>query len=233
VKVLVIDVGGTQVKMIATGTHEPRRFSSGKQLTPAVLVREVTRHAAGWKYEAIALGYPGAVDARGPTTEPGNLGPGWVGFDFSRAFRRPVRITNDAVMQALGGYKDGRMLFLGLGTGLGSALVSEQVVVPLELGCLPYTARETVAERIGRHGRQKYGATRWQAAIARIVPRLRQALTADYVVLGGGNARHVHPLPANTTRGGNEDAFAGGFRLWEDLVEPHDRESAPVWRVVR
>jgi predicted NBD/HSP70 family sugar kinase len=233
VKVLVIDVGGTHVKMTATGARESRGFSSGRQLTPAVLARKVRRVAADWDYEAIALGYPGAANADGPTAEPGNLGNGWVGFDFTRAFKRPVRITNDAVMQALGGYKGGRMLFLGLGTGLGSALVTERVIVPLELGCLPYTGRESIADRLGRRGRQRHGVKAWQRAIARIVPLLRAALTADYVVLGGGNARHVDPLPASTTRGGNEDAFIGGFRLWEDLVEPHDREAAPVWRVVR
>jgi polyphosphate glucokinase len=233
VKVLVIDVGGTHVKITATDVGESRRFGSGRQLTPAGLVREVKRLAAGWDYEAIALGYPGAVDANGPSAEPGNLGTGWVGFDFSRAFRRPVRTINDAVMQALGGYRGGRMLFLGLGTGLGSALVTERVIVPLELGCLPYTARESIAERVGRLGRRRHGPIRWQRAIERIVPTLKDALTADYVVLGGGNARHVDPLPTRTTRGGNEDAFIGGFRLWEDLVEPHDRESAPVWRVVR
>jgi hypothetical protein len=233
VKVLVIDIGGTHVKMTATDAGESRRFSSGRQLTPARFVREVRRRAAGWEYEAIALGYPGAVDATGPAAEPGNLGDGWVGFDFARAFKRPVRIINDAVMQALGGYRGGRMLFLGLGTGLGSALVTERVIVPLELGCLPYTARESIAERVGRPGRRRHGPIRWQRAVARTVPVLKEALTADYVVLGGGNARHVDPLPACTTRGGNQDAFIGGFRLWEDLVEPHDRESAPVWRVVR
>jgi polyphosphate glucokinase len=233
VKVLVIDVGGTHVKITATDAHESRRFSSGRQLTPAALVREVKRHAGNWEYDAVSLGYPGAVDANGPSAEPGNLGDGWVGFDFEHAFRKPVRITNDAAMQALGGYKDGRMLFLGLGTGLGSALVTERVIVPLELGCLPYTARESIAERVGRAGRHRHGAARWQRAITRIVPMLRDAFAADYVVLGGGNARHVNPLPAHTARGGNEDAFLGGFRLWEDLVEPHDRESAPVWRVVR
>jgi polyphosphate glucokinase len=230
--VLVIDIGGTRVKMAATGAAEPRRFKSGRQLTPDVLVREVERHTADWRYEVVTLGYPGAVTGEHPSAEPGNLGCGWVGFDFARAFDAPVRIVNDAALQALGSYRDGRMLFLGLGTGLGSAIVSERVIVSFELGSLPYSGRETLAERLGRAGRKQYGQQRWQQAIGRVVPKLRQAFAADYVVLGGGNAKHVHPLPEGAERGGNDDAFAGGFRLWQELIEPHDRPAPPVWRVI-
>lgn len=231
-EILVVDVGGTHVKMLVSGAEEPRRFDSGPDLTAARLVERVREVAADWTYDVVSLGFPGKVDADGPADEPGNLGSGWVGFDYSEAFEKPVRVANDAVMQALGGYDGGRMLFLGLGTGLGSALVTEHVVVPLELGCLPYDGR-TLAEVLGRDGLARQGKKAWQAAVARVTPTLMTALSADYVVLGGGNAKKVHPLPPATRRGGNDDAIRGGFRLWEEMVEPHDRPSAPVWRVVR
>jgi polyphosphate glucokinase len=192
----------------------------------------VTRRSRDWRYDTITLGYPGAVTGEHPTAEPGNLGRGWVGFDFAKAFGRPVRIVNDAALQALGSYKGGRMLFLGLGTGLGSAIISEHVIVAIELGCLPYTRRDTLADRLGRAGRRRYGPERWQRTIAQMVPRLKEAFAADYVTLGGGNAKHVDPLPEGSTRGGNDDAFTGGFRLWQDIVEPHDRPAPPVWRVI-
>jgi polyphosphate glucokinase len=231
-RVLVIDVGGTHVKMAVTGAAESRRFKSGKHLVPDVLVREVKRRSADWRYDVITLGYPGAVTGEHPRAEPGNLGRGWVGFDFAGAFDTPVRIVNDAALQALGSYDGGRMLFLGLGTGLGSAIVSEHVILAIELGCLPYTRRETLAERLGRAGRQRHGPGRWQRAIAQVVPKLKEAFGADYVTLGGGNAKHVDPLPEGAARGGNDDAFAGGFRLWQDLVVPHDRPAPPIWRVI-
>jgi polyphosphate glucokinase len=231
--VLVVDIGGSHVKMLASGAGEPRRFESGDDLTPQVVVAKVREMTADWKYGAVSLGYPGEVDAKGPRREPGNLGGGWVGFDFSKAFGKPVRILNDAALQALGGYDGGRMLFLGLGTGVGSALVTEHVVVPLELGCLPYCPGETLFDRIGSGGREKYGHTAWAHAVAQVTGMLKQAFAADYVLLGGGNAKHVDPLPAGARRGGNADAFTGGFRLWEEVVEPHDRRSSSVWRVVR
>jgi polyphosphate glucokinase len=202
-------------------------------LTPQLLVQKVRELTADWKFGAISIGYPGEVDARGPRREPGNLGGGWVGFDFAKAFEKPVRILNDAALQALGGYDGGRMLFLGLGTGVGSALVTEHVVVPLELGCLPYCPDETLFDRIGSAGRAKYGHTGWADAVARVTAMLKEAFAADYVLLGGGNAKHVEPLPQGARRGGNADAFTGGFRLWEEVVEPHDRRSASAWRVVR
>lgn len=231
--VLVIDIGGSHVKLMATGAPEPRRFASGPELTPEALVSTVRAMTAGWHYDVISLGYPGAVDASGPRAEPGNLGPGWVGFDFSRAFGVPVRVVNDAVMQALGGYDGGRMLFLGLGTGLGSALVTEHVVVPLELGCLPYGDGRTIADHLGRAGLEASGAAAWKRAVGDVTAVLRTAFAADYVVLGGGNASQVDPLPPHTRPGGNDDAFTGGFRLWEEMVEPHDRRPPAVWRVVR
>ena len=232
-KVLVIDVGGTHVKMLATGARESRRFSSGRRLTPDALVSGVRQATRGWKFDVVSLGYPGVVSRDGPAEEPGNLARGWVGFDFEAAFGKPVRLVNDAVMQALGGYRGGRMLFLGLGTGLGSALVSEHVVIPLELGNLPYGPGESLADRLGRAGRATYGHDQWLSTLNRAVGALLKSFAVDYIVLGGGNAKHVHPLPPAARRGGNEDAFSGGFRLWEEMVEPHDRQPSRVWRVVR
>jgi polyphosphate glucokinase len=230
--VLVVDVGGSHVKMLASGAAEPRRFDSSETLTPRALVEQVREQTADWNYDVVSLGYPGAADARGPRREPGNLGEGWVGFDFSKAFGKPVRILNDAAMQALGGYDGGRMLFLGLGTGVGSALVTEHVVVPLELGCLPFCPGETLFDRLGSAGRDAFDEA-WVRDVTQVTTMLKEAFAADYVLLGGGNAKHVNPLPEGTRRGGNADAFTGGFRLWEEVVEPHDRRSSAVWRVVR
>ena len=232
-KVLVIDVGGTHVKLRASGSEETRKFRSGKTLTPDALVCGVKRLVLDWTYDVVALGYPGAVDDNGAAAEPGNLAHGWVGYDFDQAFDRPVRVVNDAVMQALGAYESGRMLFLGLGTGVGSALISEHVLVPLELGSLPYIGGGTIAEHLGRAARKERGHAVWQQAVVDITPKLRAAMSADYVVLGGGNGEKVDQLPPHTRRGSNEDAIEGGFRLWEETVEPHDRQPARVWRVVR
>jgi polyphosphate glucokinase len=232
VKVLVVDIGGSSVKALATGHTARVRFASGRHLTPAELVRQVQQHAAHWQYDVVSIGYPGAAGPNGPVAEPGNLGPGWVGYDFSRAFERPVRMVNDAAMQAVGGYEGGRMLFLGLGTGLGSTLVADRVIVPLELGLLPYTQSETLGERLGKTGLARYGLRTWTEAVTRAAEMLRSAFAADYVVLGGGNASKVEALPPHTRRGGNMDAFRGGFRLWEERIEPHDGPSPASWRVV-
>ena len=231
--VLVLDIGGTNVKMLATDADGPRKFESGTSMTPERMVEQVQHATADWQYDVISMGYPGAVDGGRIRAEPGNLAEGWVGFDFEGTFGKPVRIVNDAVMQALGGYDGGRMLFLGLGTGLGSALVSEHVVVPLELGGLPCGQDEILFDRLGRKGLEKYGEDAWRAAVAQAVNALREAFSADYVVLGGGNAERVGALPPCTRRGGNEDAFKGGFMLWEEVVEPHDQQPGRVWRVVR
>ena len=231
--VLVIDIGGSQVKMKVTDVAETRRFESGPELTADACVRRVLEFTHDWSFDAVSVGYPGKVSENGPVAEPGNLAGGWVGFPYEDAFARPVRIVNDAVMQALGGYIGGRMLFLGLGTGLGSALVSEHVVVPLELGTLPWQANGTIADRVGRAAFDTSERGQWLEDVDRVIHTLRNALQADYVLLGGGNAQHVEPLPDGVRRGGNEDAFTGGIRLWEDIVEPHDRPPAKVWRVVR
>jgi polyphosphate glucokinase len=173
------------------------------------------------------------VGPDGPESDPGALGGGWVGFDFEKAFAKRVLVVNDAAMQALGADDGGRMLFLGLGTGLGSALVTDRVVIPLELGSLPYHRGETMADRLGRRGLKEHGESAWKEAVAEAVGVLRRALAVDYVVLGGGNASLVDPLPDGARQGGNEDAFTGGFRLWEEEVVPHDVPPAAAWRVVR
>lgn len=231
--VLVVDVGGTSVKMLATGQTEPRKFDSGPELTPAELVRRVVEATADWKWTRITLGIPALIGPDGPEAEPGNLGDGWVGFDYEKAFDKPVRVVNDASMQALGAYDGGRMLFLGLGTGLGSALVTDQVVVPLELGSLPFSREETMAERVGAAGLDLHGEDEWQHSVRVMLKVLQAAFESDYIVLGGGNAVRVEPLPSGVRRGGNEDAFAGGFRLWEERVIPHDCPPSAAWRVVR
>jgi len=233
VDVLVIDVGGTRVKLRVSGSDEVRRFRSGRDLAPDRFIEEVKQRTSDWHYDVVSIGYPGSVARGSPIAEPGNLGPGWLGFDFEAAFGRPVRVTNDAILQALGAYRSGRMLFLGLGTGVGSALVSEHVLIPLELGCLPHPAGGILFDHLGRAARRQRGHEAWQEAVIEMIPLLRAALASDYVVLGGGNGRKVDPLPPLTVRGGRNDAFEGGFRLWQDYVEPHDATPPPVWRVVR
>jgi polyphosphate glucokinase len=234
VKVLVIDVGGSHVKLLVTGVdaEDARRFDSGKDLTPGELVARTKALVSDWDYDVVSIGYPGRVGADGPIAEPGNLADGWMDFDYPKAFDRPVRLVNDAVMQALGSHDGGRMLFLGLGTGLGSALVANHVIVPLELGTLRLRGNETLFDRLGKEGLERSGEEAWAEAVRDTAQHLRDAFLADYVVLGGGNAERVGELPKHIRRGGNEDAFIGGFRLWEEDVEPHDRPHSPIWRVV-
>lgn len=212
--ILTVDIGGTKVKILATGQTEPRKAPSGKEFTPARLVETVRGIAHDWEYEAISIGYPGLVGPHGPRSEPGNLGPGWVGFDFAAAFGKPVKMINDAAMQALGSYEGGRMLFLGFGTGLGSALISGHVIVPLELGRLMYDAEQTLGQVLGRRGLERLGKSAWRKAVDKTVASLSRAFITDYIVLGGGNAKHVKDLPPGTRRGHNLTAFRGGFRLW-------------------
>ena len=212
--ILAIDIGGTKVKILATGQTEPRKAPTGKGFTPAKLVETVRALAHDWEYEAVTIGYPGMVGRHGPRSEPGNLGPGWVGFDFATAFGLPVKMVNDAAMQALGSYEGGRMLFLGLGTGLGSALVTGHVVVPLELGRLPYDGTRTLGEVLGRRGLARAGKREWRRAVEKAVTSLMSAFVADYVVIGGGNAKQVKVLPPGSRLGHNLTAFRGGFRLW-------------------
>lgn len=212
--ILTVDIGGTKVKILATGQTEARKASSGKSFTPARLVETVRELASDWSYDAISIGYPGQVGLHGPRSEPGNLGPGWVGFDFARAFDKPVKMVNDAAMQAMGSYEGGRMLFLGLGTGLGSALITGHVVVPLELGQLPYDCDRTFGEVLGRKGLERVGKKEWRGAVHRAVTSFMGAFIADYVVIGGGNAKNIKDLPPGSRLGHNQTAFRGGFRLW-------------------
>jgi hypothetical protein len=212
--ILVIDIGGTKVKVLATGQTEPRKAPSGKEFTPSRLVETARELAKDWEYDAISIGYPGLIGAQGPRSEPGNLGPGWVGFDFAAAFGKPVKMVNDAAMQALGSYEGGRMLFLGLGTGLGSALIAGNVIVPLEVGRLPYDGERTLSDVLGRRGMERNGKGEWRKAVTRAVTALMGAFVADYVVIGGGNAKQVKELPPGARLGHNLTAFRGGIRLW-------------------
>lgn len=231
-RILTIDVGGTHVKFLATGQKEKREIPSGKRLTAAEMVRAVLGRTEDWGYEAVSLGYPGLADHKGPREEPENLGGGWVGFDFAAAFGKPVKVLNDAAMQAVGSYEGGRMLFLGLGTAVGSTFIAEKTVVPLELGQLPFREGH-LADYLGRDGLRRLGQEEWQRDLDDALPALRAAFAADYVVLGGGNARLVDPLPEGARRGDNENAFEGGFRLWEQAVAPVQHVApADVWKLV-
>ena len=213
--VLVIDVGGTHVKLLATGHKQPIKIPSGSTMNPKKLVAAVRTAAAAWKYSAVSIGYPGAVLHGKPVSEPHNLGRGWVGFDFKKAMGHPVKLVNDAAMQAIGSYKGGRMLFLGLGTGLGSALIVDGVLEPMELAHLPYKKGRTYEDYVGLRGLEKYGKKKWRNHVADVVSLLRTALEADDVVIGGGNAELLRDLPAGSRLGSNTNAFRGGFRLWE------------------
>jgi polyphosphate glucokinase len=213
--ILAVDIGGTNVKTLATGQEEVRKFPSGAELTPAKMVEGVLNLTQDWQYDVVSIGYPGPVVNNKASLEPKNLASGWVGFDFAARFERPVKMINDAAMQALGSYEGGRMLFLGLGTGLGSALIVERVIAPLELAHLPYKKGGTFEDYVGARGLKRLGKKKWQKAVDDVVARLKAALVADYVVLGGGNARKLDELPRGARLGDNRHAFLGGFRLWE------------------
>jgi polyphosphate glucokinase len=214
--VLVVDIGGTNVKILATGQAEPRKFPSGPTLTPKRMVAGVKKLAGDWKYDVLSIGYPGPILGGRPVSEPFNLGPGWVGFNFQAAFGRPVKVINDAAMQALGSYQRGKMLFLGLGTGLGSTMIVDGVVEPAELGHLPYKSRgRTYEDYVGLRGLKRMGRKRWEQHVVELIERLIAALEPDDVVLGGGNVKQLKTLPAGCRAGDNANAFLGGFRLWE------------------
>ena len=213
-RVLAIDVGGSHVKTRVSGSREVRQFESGATLTPRRMVSRVLRQTGDLKYDVVSIGYPGVVVHGKIVTEPYNLGRGWVGFDFRKAFGRPIMLMNDAAMQAIGSYEGGRMLFLGLGTGLGSALIVDGTVAPMELAHLPYKRGRSYEDYVGDGGRRRLGAKKWRRAVADVVAQLSKALETDYVVIGGGNARKLKKLPANARLGNNEFAFLGGFRVW-------------------
>jgi len=223
--VLVIDIGGSSVKLWHTGHQEHRKFESGKALTPDEMVKRTQVTLEDWTYEAIALGIPCRVSAGRAVEDPQNLGAGWVSYNFSSAFGKPVRIMNDASLQALGSYDGGRMLFLGLGTAVGSALIAERLVLSLDLGRMR-VGEERTWEILGDKGFERLGLKKWQRAVNEIVPTLKHAVMADYVVLGGGNVKEIEELPDGVRRGHNRTVVEGGRRLWEELPDPADKQSS-------
>jgi polyphosphate glucokinase len=213
--VLVVDVGGTNVKVSLSGRAETVKIPSGPEMTAKQMVNAVLLVAKDWKYDVVSIGYPGPVIHGKPLAEPRNLGGGWMGFNFKAAFKRPVKMINDAAMQALGSYEGGRMLFLGLGTGLGSAMIVDGVLEPMELAHLPYKKERTFEDYVGLRGLRRLGRKKWTAEVEAVVARFKGALEADYVVLGGGNAKKLKHLPPGAKLGNNANAFAGGVRLWD------------------
>jgi hypothetical protein len=216
VNILVIDIGGTHVKVWTSGESDCARFTSGKRLTPGRLLEHVKKHTQNWHYERVSLGYPGHVRNGHPSAEPYNLGPGWVEFDWSNAFPCPLKIMNDACLQALGSYEGGRMLYLGLGTGLGSAFIFDGQIIPLALGHLRSNRDEEFGHFLGQAGLTQYGVDAWRAIVLEAGSVFKAAFLADYVVFGGGNAKHLHDLPEGFRKGGNHNAYFGGLRLWQD-----------------
>ncbi len=223
-RVLAVDVGGTHVKILASGRKAHREFSSGPTLTAEQMIARVKALAGTWNYDVVSMGYPGPVLHGRPVAEPHNLGLGWVKFDYRAAFGHPIKIANDAAMQALGGYKGGKMLFLGLGTGLGSALIVNGIVEPMELGHLPYR-KATYEDYVGNRGFKRYGRKKWRKYVTDVVVRLIAALEPDDVVLGGGNVHKLKVLPPGCREGNETNAFVGGFRLWREGPHPKGRRS--------
>jgi predicted NBD/HSP70 family sugar kinase len=218
-KILAVDVGGSHVKLLLSGgDHEARRFESGPDLGPQEMVERIVALTEDWPYGAVSVGIPAPVHGGRVVADPVNLGPGWIGFDFPKAFGKPTKVVNDAAMQALGSYEGGKMLFLGLGTGLGTALVVGGVVEPMELAHLPFR-EATFEDYVGERGLERLGKKKWRAAVAETVDRLATALEVDYVVLGGGNTKKLGALPANARLGANANAFVGGFRLWDPAAK--------------
>jgi polyphosphate glucokinase len=225
--ILVIDIGGTNVKLRISNT-EKRKFKSGPKLTPLEMITQMKPLISDWKFDAASIGFPAPVRDGRILGEPKHLGPGWVGFNFEKALGKPARIINDAALQALGSYRGGRMLFLGLGTGLGSALVWSNTVLPLELGDLPYRDRRIIEDFLGKPGMIELGDKEWQREVVYAVTQLKKSLIADYVVLGGGNAKKLDELPEGSELGHNRNAFPGGVRLWQ--TEP--KTGRPKWRIM-
>lgn len=227
-RVLVVDIGGKSVKILASGHKVRRSFRSGPRMTPRDMVAGVKKLTADWAYDVVSIGYPGPVLHGRPVAEPRNLGRGWVGFDFARAFDRPVKVVNDAAMQALGSYRGGKMLFLGLGTGLGSTMIVDGIVEPMELAHLPYK-KGTYEDYVGRAGLQRLGKTKWRRHVADVVARLIAALEPDETVIGGGNIKKLAMLPPHVRAGDNANAFRGGFRLWQPDSRPK-KDHRPLQR---
>ncbi len=225
-KILVIDVGGTSIKIGMSARDERLKLPSGPELTAARMATAVLKATEAWKYDVVSIGYPGPVVQGKPAEEPKNLASGWVGYEYEQAFGKPVRIVNDAAMQALGSYRGGRMLFLGLGTGLGSALVVEGLVQPLELAHLPYRNDRTYEDYVGLRGYKRLGRKRWRRHVEKVIAVLRHGLQADYVTLGGGQTKHLGAPPVGVRLGNNADAIVGGFRLWSQPEWTRDKH----WR---
>src|SRR5467141_2502437 len=223
--VLVVDIGGAHVKLLATGQDTHRQFDSGPTLTPETMVSQVRKLVSDWKYDVVSIGYPGPVLHGRIVSEPHNLGKGWVGFNFEAAFKRPVKVVNDAAMQALGSYKRGKMLFLGLGTGLGSTVIVDGIIEPMELGHLPYK-KATFEDYVGVRGLEKRGKKKWRSYVTDVVERLVAAIEPDEVVLGGGNVQKLKELPSGCRAVDNANAFLGGFRMWEKTLA--EKNSAPA-----
>jgi polyphosphate glucokinase len=217
-KILVIDIGGTHIKVSSTDNLVPIKIVSGPTMDAAQMTQQVIAATAAWDYEAISIGYPGPVAHDRPLAEPHNLAPGWIDFHYKAKFGKPIRFINDAAMQALGGYRSRKMLFLGIGTGLGSALIFDGVVIPLELAHLPYKKGRTYEEYLGLAGLQRRGKKRWQKSVLDVIARLRAAFIADYVLLGGGNAKLMRDLPEGVILGANENAVLGGLKLWDTPI---------------
>ncbi len=232
--ILAIDIGGSHVKMMTSKDRIKREFESGPDLTAKQMVRKVKALTKDWSYDVISIGYPGPICGNRPLREPFNLGEGWKGFDFQKAFGKPAKVVNDALMQALGGYRGGRMLFLGLGTGLGSAMIVDGELEPMELGHLPYRRGKTYEDYAGEAGRKRRGNKKWRKHVTDIVMQLTAALEPDEVLIGGGNVGHLDKLPPKSRRGDNADAFEGGFRLWGEDDKGHTRpasEDDPQYKI--
>jgi polyphosphate glucokinase len=226
-KVLVIDIGGTNIKVASSDNRVPVKIPSGPTMTAEQMTKDVLAATEGWAYDCISIGYPGPVVHDRPLAEPHNLAPGWIGFPYQKAFGKPLRFINDAAMQALGGYQGGRMLFLGVGTGLGSAMIFDGVVIPLELAHLPYKKGRTYEEYIGLAGLERRGEERWRKSVLDIIERLQTALICDSVLLGGGNAKLMKDLPSHVVLGANSNAIDGGIKLWDDRSTPATTPSTP------
>ena len=224
--VLTIDIGGTHVKACVSNRAGHREFVSGPTLTPTEMAFQVRKLVADWDYDVVSVGYPGPVSQNRPVLDPWNLGKGWAGFNFEAAFKRPVKVVNDAAMQALGSYKRGKMLFLGLGTGLGSAVIVDGIIEPMELGHLPYR-KATFEDYVGLRGLEKYGKKKWRRFVADVVQRLTAALEPEDIVLGGGNVQKLKKLPPGCRAGDNANAFLGGFRLWRNGGTPPQGQARP------
>lgn len=227
--ILVIDIGGTNVKLWKIDEFDKVKFPSGKELTPKKLVDEVknlTKNTGEWKFDRVSIGYPGDVVNGHPAKEPYNLGNGWVDFDYADAFGCPVKIMNDACMQALGSYEGGRMLYIGLGTSMGTTFIIDNKIVPLALGHLRFRRGNSYEQALNREALEKNGAKEWRQAVVEAVVTLKKAFLADYVVLGGGNAKKMHELPADCRRGGNHNAYFGGLRMWDDGAKANPTEAS-------